>query len=319
MGDKEAVAELKVDIAKYFATKEEGTLKEYVGCEITRVGKTKLFMSQKVWITKIERTYSEVISKLPVYKSPADGNFRVERCVDANLKINAEKQTLYRSGVGMLMFLVKYSRPDLANSVRELSKANDGATEKHYRGLLRTVKYVMDTRNQALKYENTHVLATVWKLKAYCDSDFAGDRESRRSVSGYCIYIFDCLVAWKSKSQKHVTLSSTEAEYVAVSEVCTELMFIRLILMFLGIQVKLPIVVHCDNVGAIFLSYNAKISQRTKHIDTKYRYVGEWVEEGVVKVVFVRSENNLSDILTKNTPQEVFNRHTKKYLAELPK
>lgn len=106
---------------------------------------------------------------------------------------------------------------------------------------------------------------------------------------------------------------------MAVSEVCTKLMFIRLILMFLGIQVKLPIVVHCDNVGAIFLSYNAKISQRTKHIDTKYRYVGEWVEEGIVKVVFVRSENNLSDILTKNTPQEVFNRHTKKYLAELPK
>ena len=102
---------------------------------------------------------------------------------------------------------------------------------------------------------------------------------------------------------------------MAVSEVCTELMFIRLILMFLGIQVKLPIVVHCDNVGAIFLSYNAKISQRTKHIDTKYRYVGEWVEEGVVKVVFVRSENNLSDILTKNTPQEVFDRHAKKILS----
>ena len=318
IGDEEAVKELKVDISKYFATKEEGILTEYVGCEITRVGKTKLFMSQQVLIRKIERTFKEIITKLPIYNSPAGGGFKVERCTDDNLKISAEKQKLYRSGVGMLMFLVKYSRPDLANSVRELSKANDGATEKHYRGLLRTVKYVIDTRNKALKYENTHVLNTVWKLKAYCDSDFAGDQESRRSVSGYCVYIFDCLIAWKSKSQKHVTLSSTEAEYVAVSEVCTELMFIRSILMFRGIRIKLPIIVHCDNVGAIFLSYNAKVSQRTKHIDTKYRYVGEWVEEEVVKVIFVRSENNIADILTKNTPQEIFNRHTGKYLDELP-
>ena len=219
----------------------------------------------------------------------------------------------------MLLFLVKFSRPDIANSVRELSKANDGATEKRYQGLLRTIKYALDTRNKALKYETTHTLNTVWRLKGYCDSDFAGDRESRRSISGYCVYLFDCLIAWKSKGQKHVTLSLTEAEYVAVSDVCTELMFIRMILMFLGIRVKLPIVVHCDNVGAIFLSYNAKISQRTMHIDTKYRYEGEWVEEGIVKVVFVRSENNIADILTKNTSQETFNRLREKYLEELPK
>ena len=96
-----------------------------------------------------------------------------------------------------------------------------------------------------------------------------------------------CLIAWKSKGQKHVTLSSTEAEYVAVLDVCTEIMFVRMILDFLGVRVKLPITVHCDSIRAIFLSYNAKISQRTKHIDTKYRYVGEYVEQGTVKIVFV--------------------------------
>ena len=69
---------------------------------------------------------------------------------------------------------------------------------------------------------------------------------------------------------------------------------------------KLPITVHCDNIGAICLSYNAKISQRTKHIDTKYRYVGEYVEQWVVKIVFVQSENNKADIFTKNTPRGVY-------------
>ena len=192
------------------------------------------------------------------------------------------------------MFLVKYSRPDIANSVRELSKANDGATEKYFQGLLRTIKYVLDSREKGLRYETSMNFKTAWQLKAYCDSDFSGDKETRRSVSGYCICLFDCLICWKSKGQKHVTLSSTEAEYVAVAEVCTEIMFICMILWFLGIKIELPIMVHCDNVGAIFLSYNAKISQRTKHIDIKYRYVKEWVEDGIVKIVFVKSVSDFN-------------------------
>ena len=119
----------------------------------------------------------------------------------------------------------------MPNSVRELSKANDGATETYFLGLLRTIKYVLDTREKALKYETNMNFKTTWKLKAYCDIDFAGDKETRRSVSGYCIYLFDCLICWKSKGQKHVTLSSTEAEYVAVAEVCRGL---RVLLRFLA-------------------------------------------------------------------------------------
>ena len=121
-----------------------------------------------------------------------------------------------------------------------------------------------------------------------------------------------CLIAWKSRAQKHVTLSSTEAEFVAVSDVCTEILFVKMILESLGIKVKTPITVHCDNVGAIFLSYNAKISQRTKHIDTKYRFVGEYVEQGIVKIVFVKSENNIADIMTKNTSELTFKKHKEK-------
>ena len=87
-----------------------------------------------------------------------------------------------------------------------------------------------------------------------------------------------------------------------------------MILEFLGVKVKLPITVHCDNIGAIFLSYNAKISQRIKHIDTKYRHVGEYVEQGVAKIVFVRSEHNKADIFTKNTPRDVYLKHVEKLL-----
>ena len=228
-------------------------------------------------------------------------------------------QKVYRSGVGILLFLVKFSRPDISNSVRELSKANDGATQQYFKALLRTIKYVMDTKGKGLKYEIRGKIENVWEIKSFCDSDFAGDKEKKISVSGFCIYLMNCLVSWKSKGQDNVTLSSTEAEYVAISDLCKELMFIRMILIFLGVKIKLPIIVHCDNIGAIFLSYNAKVSQRTKHIDTRYKYVGEYVQEGIVKVVFVRSENNLADILTKNTSQDIFKKHANKLLTELPK
>ena len=91
-------------------------------------------------------------------------------------------------------------------------------------------------------------------MKAYCDSDFAGDADTRRSVSGYVIYLMGCPIAWKSKGQKNVTLSSTEAEYVAVSEISSEILFLKGLLEFLGLDIDYPIHVHVDNIGAIYLT-----------------------------------------------------------------
>ena len=97
-----------------------------------------------------------------------------------------------------------------------------------------------------------------------CDKDqqrrlmIAGDKNNRKSVTGYGIYILGCLVAWKSRGQKTVSLSSSEAEYLAIADVCTEILFVRSLLTFFGITIEYPITVRCDNVGAIFLGYNAK-------------------------------------------------------------
>ena len=222
--------------------------------------------------------------------------------------MDKETQTKYRSGVGMLLFLVKYSRPDIANSVRELSKVNDCAGTKHFGELVRCLKYVFRTKNRVLMF--SPIVSTQddfeWSFEGYCDSDIAGDKEKRISVTGFCIYVCGCLVSWKSRGQKHVTLSSTEAEYVAVSEVCQEIMFIKSVLEFIGVKVKTPITVYCDNVGEIFLACNAKTGGRTKHIDVKYHYVWEFVRDRVIQTIFVRSENNHSDVFTKNTSQKTY-------------
>ena len=101
---------------------------------------------------------------------------------------------------------------------------------------------------------------------------------------------------------------------MAVSEICQEIMFIRSILEFLGVKFKTPITVYCDNVGAIFLAYNAKTGGRTKHIDVKYHYVREYVRDGIVQIVFVRSENNHSDVFTKNTAHRIYEEQTGNFM-----
>ena len=89
-----------------------------------------------------------------------------------------------------------------------------------------------------------------------------------------------------------------------------------MILEFIGIKIKYPIIVHYDNVGAIYLGYNAKTRQRTKHIDVRYKYVNEFVEDGVIKIQFLKSEDNDADVLTKNTYQATFTKQTSKFMTD---
>ena len=131
------------------------------------------------------------------------------------------------------------------------------------------------------------------------------------------IYFCGVPISWKSKSGKSVTLSSTEAEYFAMSECAKELVFIKNVLESMGIQVKLPIEIKVDNTGAIFLSNNYTTSQRTKHIDVRVHFVRQYIEDGIFKIVFVKSENNDADIFTKNTSEEIFKEQSEKIVEEI--
>ena len=293
-------------------------MKEYVGCKVEFLNKRELIMYQDGLVKKMLRIFGSEVEGLHNYDTPASTGYSVIRPTEEEPALSKEKQTRYRSGIGILMFLIKYSRPDIANSVRELSKVNDRATEGQYRELLRVIKHVKDTRNHGLKYDvSNYSIDDIinWVVIAFCDSDFAGDKNNRKSVTGYGIYIMGCLVAWKSRGQKTVSLSSSEAEYLAIADVCTEILFIRNLLTFFGIKIAYPITVRCDNVGAIFLGYNAKTSSRTKHVDIKAHFVREYVNEGIIKIVFVRSENNDSDIWTKNTDRKTYVKHRSKFMG----
>ena len=184
----------------------------------------------------------------------------------------------------------------------------DYTNKAHQKALYRLIRYIELTKNRKLVLAPKQKELT-WDLKAYSDSDFAGDTESRKSVSGFIIYLCGAPIAWRSKSQRSVSLSSTEAEYMAISEVAAELLYIAGVLKFLGVNLEYPIEVNVDNIGAVYLSKNATTSNRTKHIDTRYHFVREYVEDGILKIVFVRSERNDADIFTKNLNSETFRKH----------
>ena len=184
----------------------------------------------------------------------------------------------------------------------------DGATKAHMKMLKRVIKFVIDTKERKLILKPRKEL-NKWEIKGYSDSDFAGDTDGRKSISGYVIYLQGCPISWRSKGQKSVSLSSTEAEYMAVSEIATEILFIRSMLEFLGVTVELPIEVNVDNIGAIYLSKSATSSNRTRHIDTRYHFVREYIENGILKIVFVKSEDNDADIMTKNLCIRLYDKH----------
>ena len=172
----------------------------------------------------------------------------------------------------MLLYLVKHSRPDLSNPTRELSKCLTKAKEKYYDELLRIISFLRQTKEHGLKLKtlgltfllNDPLLSQPkvisWYLRAFCDASYASDPDRRLSVTGFLIYFCGALISWKSKLQKSPTISSTECEYVAISDVVREIMYIRNILKSLGINVGLPVIVEVNNLGAIYLANNANSS-----------------------------------------------------------
>ena len=135
-------------------------------------------------------------------------------------------------------------------------------------------------------------------------------------MTGFVIYLRGVPVSWKSRGQKSVTLSSTEAEFVALSEAAKEIKFIVQILESMKMKVEFPIIVRVDNVGAIGLSKNLSTSQRTKHIDVRYNFVREFVEDEFIKIIFVKSEENHADIFTKNVNREIFEKHVENFVGK---
>ena len=238
VGDEEALRDAVEGIGKYFKLKIKESLSDHLSCEILfNQNQTKAWIGQPHMIKKIEDTFSEMVRKRQNYKTPGTPHHQTTKPME-----ETGEQKLYRTGVGMLLYLVKYSRPDISNAVRELSKGMKEATPDAMKELLRVFKFILSTKNLGLKMQPKPV-TDKWQVVVYSDSDWGGDPETRGSVTGIAVFVNECLVIWISRAQKVVSLSSSEAEWYALSEAAKEVKFIAQILLTMDIPVQIPIVV----------------------------------------------------------------------------
>lgn len=215
----------------------------------------------------------------------------------------------YRSMVGKILYFVKKVSPVCANACRELSQHLENPGDDHWTAVERLLGYLRaDKVNRTLKMR----APTKLRVQDVVDSSFADNPDTRKSTSAYLGTIGGtALVNWISKGQAIVTMSSTEAEYVSLSEGAKETTFMTMLLKELMNNVIMPSIIAEDNTGAIFLSKNKQVGARTKHIDTRYHFVRDKVEEGSVLVQYVNTIKNPSDLLSKNVTQKIHDAHAK--------
>ena len=317
IGDKAAIDEVVNKLKNFnLNLKIDQELKDYLSCEIHFASDRKsAILHQAHIIRSIRNEFEKEVRDLQEYKTPGTPGVGMVRDPDG-VSVSAELHSRYRMGVGKLLYLVKHTRPDIANAVRELSKMLDCVNQAAIKELRRVIKYVLDTEDEGLKIApKARGTDGILDLEVFCDSDFAGDKETRISVAGYIMYLCGVPISWRSKAMKSVTLSSSEAEYVSLSEAAKEVKFISQVIESMGIEVQKPIVIKVDNVGAIFMAGNVSTSPRTKHVDVRYRYVTEFIEDGLIKIQFVRTRDNESDGFTKNLIGELYDKHKAKFIG----
>ncbi|GKE50994.1 retrovirus-related pol polyprotein from transposon TNT 1-94 [Tanacetum coccineum] len=211
---------------------------------------------------------SEIIKKYGLLTSDSVDTPMVEKNkLDEDLHGTPVDATLYRGMIGSLMYLTS-SRPDLIYAV------------------CLCLWYLKDSG---------------MSLTAYSDTDHPGCQDTRQSTSGSALLLGDKLVRWSSKKQKSVAISSTEAEHIALSGCCAQILWMRSQLTDYGFQFnKIPL--YCDNKSEIDLCCNNVQHSRAKHIDVRYHFIKGQVENGIVELYFVRTEYQLADIFTKPLP-----------------
>ncbi|GKC31128.1 retrotransposon protein, putative, ty1-copia subclass [Tanacetum coccineum] len=204
----------------------------------------------------------------------------------------------YRGMIGTLLYLTA-SRPDLQFAICMCARYQARPTEKHLNAVKMIFRYLKGTVHRGLWYPKDSSFA----LTAFADADHAGCQDTRRSTSGSIQLLGDRLVSWSSKRQKSAAISSTEAEYIALSGCCAQVLWMRSQLTDYGFGFnKIPM--YCDNKSAIALCCNNVQHSRSKHIDIRFHFIKEHVENGVIELYFVNTEYQLADIFTKALGRE---------------
>ena len=259
-------------------------------------------LSQTVYIDMLLKKFR--LEHANLVTTPLDPNVKFDSIENSESEFDDKKVlTGYAQLIGSLMYLAIGTRPDIAFAVNKLAQFSSNPKQEHWTAVKRIFRYLKGTRTRALTYGGDDVdLSEV--LNIFCDSDWASSHD-RKSTSGYVLTIAGGAVAWSSKKQATVALSTPEAEYIAATHAARQVLWHRTLLTELGIQVPPVMTIFSDNQGACAISHNPEFHARTKHIDIAYHFLRDLVRSNQLDVVYVNTQfKSLADIFMKGLPRE---------------
>jgi len=269
-----------------FALKDLGDLHYFLGIEVSRV-RDGILLTQEKYATDILKRVGMTNCK-PV-AAPLSVSEKLS--VHEGNPLGSNDATNYRSVVGALQYLT-LTRPDISFAVNKVCQFLHAPTTVHWTAVKRILRYVKLTAKLGLKISRSSSLL----VSAFSDADWAGCVDDRRSTGGFAVFLGDNLVSWSARKQATVSRSSTEAEYKAIANATSEIMWI---LQELGVPSPRAARLWCDNLGAKYLSANPVFHARTKHIEVDYHFVRERVSRKLLEIEHIASGDQIADGFTK--------------------
>ncbi|RVX09768.1 Retrovirus-related Pol polyprotein from transposon TNT 1-94 [Vitis vinifera] len=289
--DLSGIQELKDFLSQQFEMKDLGHLSYFLGLEITH-STNGLYITQAKYASNLLSQAG--LTDCKTVDTPVELNVHLTPSGGKPLS----NPSLYRRLVGSLVYLT-VTRPDISYVVHQVSQYLSAPRSTHYAVVLHILRYLKGTLFHGLFYSAQSPLV----LRAFSDADWAGDPTDRRSTTGYCFLLGSSLISWRSKKQTFVARSSTEAEYRALADTTSELLWLRWLLKDLGVSTSSATPLYCDNQSAIHIAHNDVFHERTKHIEIDCHFIRYHLVHGTLKLFSISSKDQLADIFTKSLPK----------------
>lgn len=286
--------EFKATMEEEFSMTDLGVMRYFLGVEVIQDARG-IFITQRKYASETLRKFG--MEDCNHVLNPIVPGMKLTKGGDGT----EVDPTSFKQLVGSLRYLTA-TRPDLIYSVNLVSRYMERPGEQHLMAAKRILRYVQGTINFGTQYKS----GEEEKLVGYVDSDYAGDIDDRRSTSGYTFMLGGGAVSWASKKQPIVTLSTTEAEYVAAAYGACQAVWLRNVLENVGVDQGTGTLLMCDNSSTIKLSKNLVLHGRSKHIHVRYQFLRELVNDEVICLEYYSTLEQLSDIMTKPVKLEVF-------------
>ena len=305
------VNEFKRQISAQFTMKDLGEVKYILGWHIHRDRANRtIFINQEKYMEKILERYGQTETRGCHIPMQANTILKESDRPADPADVALMQQYPYREVIGSLMYLMIGTRPDLATLIRQTSRHLTNPGLVHWQALKQGLRYLRGTSTHGIMLGGKHCQHMIERgnfLSAYVDADYANSDVNRRSATGYVTQLCGgSPISWRSQLQTMVTLSSTEAEYIALAACVQELLYLKMLLSELGIQQTEPILVHEDNQSCIKIVNNPAAHGRTKHIDVKHFFVQEAQSRKEILLQYIQSADQIADIFTKALPGPAF-------------